>query len=238
MPFIIDYQCLCAIGSEIKMFSGVQLGQAISEAIKRKNVSQKEVADHFGVKQPSVSGWIKNGRIDKKHLDKLIDYFSDVVTPSHFGIETFKVLKSNEESSIRFPRLNAEATCGAGTINDHYIEVVDYVTVAAAWAREKLGGNLNKIQVITARGDSMEPTIEDGDVMFVDTAIEAFEGDGLYLLWYIDGLKAKRLQSTVGGGLMIISDNNSYRTETVRGEDLNAVHIIGRIRGAWRLSQF
>ncbi|MFN2670635.1 XRE family transcriptional regulator [Neisseria gonorrhoeae] len=41
------------------MFSGEQLGQAISEAIKRKNVSQKEVADHFGVKQPSVSGWIK-----------------------------------------------------------------------------------------------------------------------------------------------------------------------------------
>ena len=208
------------------MFSGEQLGQAISEAIKRKNVSQKEVADHFGVKQPSVSGWIKNGRIDKKHLDKLIDYFSDVVTPSHFGIETFRVLKSNEQSSIRFPRLNAEATCGAGTIN------------AAAWAREKLGGNLNKIQVITARGDSMEPTIENGDVMFVDTAVEAFDGDGLYLLWYIDGLKAKRLQSTVGGGLMIISDNSSYRTETVRGEDLNAVRIIGRIRGAWRLSQF
>ncbi|WP_448970320.1 S24 family peptidase [Neisseria sp.] len=149
------------------------------------------------------------------------------------------ITESESEDRIRFPRLNAEATCGAaGTINDHYIEIVDYVTVAAAWAREKLGGNLNKIQVITARGDSMEPTIENGDVMFVDTAVEAFEGDGLYLLWYIDGLKAKRLQSTVGGGLMIISDNSSYRTETVRGEDLNAVRIIGRIRGAWRLSQF
>ena len=148
------------------------------------------------------------------------------------------ITESESEDRIRFPRLNAEATCGAGTINDHYIEVVDYVTVAAEWAREKLGGNLNKIQVITARGDSMEPTIENGDVMFVDTAVEAFEGDGLYLLWYIDGLKAKRLQSTVGGGLMIISDNSSYQTETVRGEDLNAVRIIGCIRGAWRLSQF
>ncbi len=220
------------------MFSGEQLGQAISEAIKRKNVSQKEVADHFGVKQPSVSGWIKNGRIDKKHLDKLIDYFSDVVTPSHFGIETFRVLKSNEQSSIRFPRLNAEATCGAGTINDHYIEVVDYVTVAAAWAREKLGGNLNKIQVITARGDSMEATIENGDVMFVDTAVEAFDGDGLYLLWYIDGLKGQAAAIHRQRRMMIISDNSSYRTETVRGEDLNAVRIIGRIRGAWRLSQF
>lgn len=59
MPFIIDYQCLCAINSEIKMFSGEQLGQAISEAIKRKMSVKKEVADHFGVKQPSVSGWIK-----------------------------------------------------------------------------------------------------------------------------------------------------------------------------------
>lgn len=209
--------------------------------------TQQQLADFAGVSKGLVGQWFNGSTglgakplsaFDKK-TSFSINWLADGTGDKYKTHILPAITESESEDRIRFPRLNAEATCGAaGTINDHYIEVVDYVTVAAAWAREKLGGNLNKIQVITAHGDSMEPTIENGDVMFVDTAVEAFEGDGLYLLWYIDGLKAKRLQSTVGGGLMIISDNSSYRTETVRGEDLNAVHIIGRIRGAWRLSQF
>ena len=208
--------------------------------------TQQQLADFAGVSKGLVGQWFNGSTglgakplsaFDKK-TSFSINWLADGTGDKYKTHVLPAITESESEDRIRFPRLNAEATCGAGTINDHYIEVVDYVTVAAAWAREKLGGNLNKIQVITARGDSMEPTIENGDVMFVDTAVEAFEGDGLYLLWYIDGLKAKRLQSTVGGGLMIISDNSSYRTETVRGEDLNAVRIIGCIRGAWRLSQF
>ena len=209
--------------------------------------TQQQLADFAGVSKGLVGQWFNGSTglgakplsaFDKK-TSFSINWLADGTGDKYKTHILPAITESESEDRIRFPRLNAEATCGAaGTINDHYIEVVDYVTVAAAWAREKLGGNLNKIQVITAHGDSMEPTIENGDVMFVDTAVEAFEGDGLYLLWYIAGLKAKRLQSTVGGGLMIISDNSSYRTETVRGEDLNAVHIIGRIRGAWRLSQF
>ena len=208
--------------------------------------TQQQLADFAGVSKGLVGQWFNGstglGAKPLSAFDKKTRFSINWLTEGTGDKYKTHVLpaitESESEDSIRFPRLNAEATCGAGTINDHYIEVVDYVTVAAAWAREKLGGNLNKIQVITARGDSMGPTIENGDVMFVDTSVEAFDGDGLYLLWYIDGLKAKRLQSTVGGGLMIISDNSSYRTETVRGEDLNAVRIIGRIRGAWRLSQF
>ena len=209
--------------------------------------TQQQLADFAGVSKGLVGQWFNGSTglgakplsaFDKK-TSFSINWLADGTGDKYKTHVLPAITESESEDRIRFPRLNAEATCGAaGTINDHYIEVVDYVTLAAAWAREKLGGNLNKIQVITAHGDSMEPTIENGDVMFVDTAVEAFEGDGLYLLWYIDGLKAKRLQSTVGGGLMIISDNSSYRTETVRGEDLNAVHIIGRIRGAWRLRQF
>ena len=208
--------------------------------------TQQQLADFAGVSKGLVGQWFNGstglGAKPLSAFDKKTRFSINWLTEGTGDKYKTHVLpaitESESEDRIRFPRLNAEATCGAGTINDHYIEVVDYVTVASEWAREKLGGNLNKIQVITARGDSMEPTIENGDVMFIDTAVEAFEGDGLYLLWYIDGLKAKRLQSTVGGGLMIISDNSSYRTETVSGEDLNAVRIIGRIRGAWRLSQF
>ncbi len=139
---------------------------------------------------------------------------------------------------IFFGRLDVIASLGDGYVNNETAEVVDYVHVDKAWAREKLGGNLSRIQVITARGDSMQGTIEDGDVLFVDTAVRSFEGEGIYLLYFADGLKAKRLQASVGGGLLVISDNPRYRTETVEGERLDNLTICGRVRGAWHLSGF
>ena len=129
------------------------------------------------------------------------------------------------------------ASLGNGYVNNETAEVVDYVHVDKAWAREKLGGNLSRIQVITARGDSMQGTIEDGDVLFVDTSVRWFEGEGVYLISFADGLKAKRLQASVGGGLLVISDNPRYRTETVEDDKLEKLTICGRVRGAWHLSE-
>lgn len=145
---------------------------------------------------------------------------------------------SDDVDKIRLPRINVEASCGAGSINNQYTEVVDYVVVARKWARDNLGSNLSHIKVLTARGDSMNPTIEDGDVLFVDEGITYFSGEGVYIIWYADGLKAKRLQSTVSGGLKIISDNDRYETETVSGEELDNIRICGKVAGSWSFSRF
>lgn len=51
-----------------------------------KRVVQRVVAAEFGIKQPSVSEWVKHGRIDKSHINHLVAYFSDVVRPSHWGL--------------------------------------------------------------------------------------------------------------------------------------------------------
>ena len=76
------------------MYSGEKLGEAIRVAIRMKGVTQKEVADFFNIKQQSISAWLKNGRVGKEHLEKMIEYFSDVVPPSHFGIDSL-VLNQN-----------------------------------------------------------------------------------------------------------------------------------------------
>ena len=134
--------------------------------------TQQQLADFAGVSKGLVGQWFNGstglGAKPLSAFDKKTRFSINWLTEGTGDKYKTHVLpaitESESEDRIRFPRLNAEATCGAGTINDHYIEVVDYVTVASAWAREKLGGNLKKIQVITARGDSMEPTIENGDV--------------------------------------------------------------------------
>lgn len=67
------------------MLTGKELGAAIREAIRLKGVRRVEVADAFGVKPPSIQDWMNFGRIDKKHIEKLVKYFSDVVPASHWG---------------------------------------------------------------------------------------------------------------------------------------------------------
>lgn len=69
------------------MHTGKELGAAIAEAIRLKGVTKTAVADHFGIKGPSVYDWINHGRVSKKHLTAMFDYFSDVVGPEHWGIK-------------------------------------------------------------------------------------------------------------------------------------------------------
>jgi transcriptional regulator with XRE-family HTH domain len=67
------------------MLAGKQLGDAIEKARIAKGISKKQLADEFGVKPPSVQGWIRDGRIDKKRLIMMMHYFGDVVGPEHWG---------------------------------------------------------------------------------------------------------------------------------------------------------
>lgn len=202
---------------------------------------QKNFADAIGKKPTQVSHWITGVKPVGDAVASQIETALDLPRGWLDGkqnLDGFPKVFSHDlpNDRIRFERLDVVAALGDGYINNEAVEVVDFVHVDKEWAREKLGGNLSRIQVITARGDSMQGTIEDGDVLFVDTSVRSFEGEGVYLLSFADGLKAKRLQASVGGGLLVISDNPRYRTETVEGGRLADLTICGRVRGAWHLS--
>lgn len=68
------------------MLTGSELGKAIKAAIKAKGLSQRAVAKKFGIRAPSVSGWIKDGRIEKTRLIELIEFCQDVAGPEHWGL--------------------------------------------------------------------------------------------------------------------------------------------------------
>lgn len=75
------------------MLKGKELGNAIAEAIRLKLASgsvssKKEIADHFDIQPPSIHDWIKKGSISKDKLPELWNYFSDVVGPEHWGLNS------------------------------------------------------------------------------------------------------------------------------------------------------
>ncbi len=87
------------------MLTGKELGDALRAAIEKKKVTKKAVADHFGVKPPSVQDWMNFGRIGKKHLNELVSYFSDVVGPEHWGIAPIDILFSDSEGRLTVVQL-------------------------------------------------------------------------------------------------------------------------------------
>lgn len=215
------------------------LAERINTALQTKGLSVNALARQVGVSYPAMRKITKGETLNPKFLFEIAEALNVSVEWLKTGEGSSENLSDDPSGDhIRFERLDVIAALGDGYINNETAEVVDFVHVDKAWAREKLGGNLSRIQVITARGDSMQGTIEDGDVLFVDTSVRWFEGEGVYLLSFADGLKAKRLQASVGGGLLVISDNPLYRTETVEDDKLEKLTICGRVRGAWHLSGF
>ena len=67
------------------------------------------------------------------------------------------------------------------------------------------------IKLITATGDSMIPTINAGEQLFVDTGIREYIGQGVYLLLHGGELICKRL-SLVGSAIEVSSDNSFYKS--------------------------
>jgi hypothetical protein len=80
-------------------------------------------------------------------------------------------------------------------------------------------------------GDSMTPTIYDGDLAFIDCGDQAVRDGNVYLLRYGDGFRIKRLMKRFDGSLVLVSDNKKYPDEVVSEEQAaQFVTVLGRVR--------
>lgn len=86
-----------------------------------------------------------------------------------------------------------------------------------------------------AAGDSMEPTLRDGDLLLVDTSISAFRDDAVYLLAVGDSFIVKRVQRRLDGSVVVRSDNPAYASETLSPVEVSATRCLGRVRWIGRI---
>lgn len=128
-------------------------------------------------------------------------------------------------------------SAGQGAAEKDHPDIVSHLPVLREWALDNLGSaDPNVIKLVTAVGDSMHPTIEDGSLLFVDVRVRTFQGDGIYCLAWNGGMLVKRLLALRGGSLQITSDNPAGPTpEVVAGADLNQLAICGRVKRWWSL---
>jgi len=126
------------------------------------------------------------------------------------------------------PVYNARASAGPGRAIDE--ETVLYrIAFREEWVRSITPAPLDQLAVITVDGDSMEPTLRQGDTVLVDFGqTRPQRKDGIYVIRTDGGLQVKRLQVEIAAGrLAILSDNKQYEPQHgVRPDD---VAVVGRV---------
>ncbi|MBS7790275.1 helix-turn-helix domain-containing protein [Roseococcus sp. SDR] len=126
------------------------------------------------------------------------------------------------------PLYDAKASAGHGADVDG--EVVLYrVPFREEWVRGITQSPLEQLALVKVDGDSMEPTLRQGDKVLVDFGqTRPGRKDGIYVLRSDDGLQVKRIQTNLASRtLSILSDNPLY--EPLRDIQADMITVIGRV---------
>ena len=106
-------------------------------------------------------------------------------------------------------------------------EAVGFVPFRMAWLREMYRGNLEKLKVVRGSGDSMEPTIKNGDVVLIDTNRNRIdEQDVIWAISYGELGMIRRQRQLPGGSVLMMPDNEVVRPCEAHDGELN---IVGRV---------
>ncbi|WP_294640122.1 helix-turn-helix transcriptional regulator [uncultured Aureimonas sp.] len=133
-----------------------------------------------------------------------------------------------DDAIVLIPLMDVQPSAGSGTIVEAE-PVLGRVAFDAAWLRAR-SITPTAAKVLTARGDSMEPTIRSGDTLIVDTAIDQAVDNGIYVLVYGEALLVKRLRIRLDSTVVITSDNQAAGfDEIVTPDRIDLLRIAGRV---------
>jgi phage repressor protein C with HTH and peptisase S24 domain len=156
----------------------------------------------------------------------LHEKIADLSASHHLQIQNDT--REDEDPYVLINAYDIYASAGHGNDIDHHEERKEPVPFRKSWIQQ-LGYNPERLAIIYASGDSMEPTISDNDVILILLSNGEAPRDGLHVLRLGDGLFVKRLQFDPLGIIHISSDNPAYKSTSISKEDREQLHIIGRV---------
>ena len=126
------------------------------------------------------------------------------------------------------PMFDVQASAGAGAVVQAE-DVTDYFAFNKSFLSSHLGVSGDSLAFVSIRGESMVPTLHDGDHALVDMSQKTVPGEGVYLLQTEDGLMAKRLKQKSNGDLLVKSDNPDFPSWTMSAKDYGLNQVVGKI---------
>lgn len=210
------------------------LSERLTSLMNEKGISQAELARLIGIKQPSVFK-ILNG--ETRNPKKILEIATVLNVDPHWlktgegdpdpSYRIVEVSEPQNPNTVRVDILDVEASAGNGAYLSPTEQGLLSQEFDLTFFHQQFGrADAKHLKLITVKGDSMAPTLESGDLLYVDISENYFAADGLYVFTFDGQTFIKRLQK-VGKEMLVISDNPTYKEWTFTQDD--DVFIHGRV---------
>jgi len=200
----------------------------LSKEFGERKIYDKDVAKALGI-TPEHLSMLKRRR--KLPLPELLDFCASRKININWLLYDQDPHSLCEETQkfvyVRYFK-DIGASAGGGAINYESEEERLYIDEKVA---QMLGARsrLKYIEAINVIGDSMEPLLRDGSIVFVDRSMRDINRGGIFLIATEAGVFIKRVRLRVDGKIELISQNPNYSTEVVEPEN---IQIIGKVIGS------
>lgn len=199
--------------------------QRLLELADEREVSLSRLSRLIDKNTSYLQQFVRKGsprKLEETDRGKLARFFG--VGESELGAPEEKSYGNSKSGGwVDVPRLALGASAGTGN-HAGGEEAIGAFRFSGAWLREQ-GLDPAMLSAISVTGDSMEPTLRDGDEILVDRGSHPLR-DGIHVVRLEDSLLVKRIETGRPGRIALLSDNHAYRPIEVEPSD---VHVIGRV---------
>lgn len=153
---------------------------------------------------------------------------SDTPPPSvSRDIEAPGIIEIGSTPFAAIARYDAGLSAGPGCILDPHEQPLGYHVFEQQWLNALTRAAPQHLAILRVDGDSMEPSLHDGDWVLVDRTQRRFNREGIYAMQVGDAVWVKRLSLNLRDRLIrIISDNEMYETQELAEDE---VSLVGRV---------
>jgi len=191
----------------------------IGDGPEAKFATAAEMARYLGLKQTTATtlfSFLKGAKTQYAYVMEWLEKLGGNVILPEQAMDGFCLI----------PRVKAVAGAGSSFIVDDSIEkryafresFFHYLGVKPAHA-----------VMMFVQGDSMEPLINDRDTILIDTDDKTLREGYIFVIALGQELMVKRPQRILDGW-NICSENKNYSPIPVRGQELDSLEVIGRVR--------
>ncbi|MBX7494251.1 peptidase S24 [Qipengyuania sp. 6B39] len=199
--------------------------EELDRLIQQRRLGYSSISRMIGRNSSYIQQFIKRGSPRK------LDDDDRRTLASFFGVDE-QVLGGPpapmRDGLIEIPVLNVDASAGFGAIAESETAHTRF-GFDERWLARLTRAKSASLSIIHVLGDSMEPTLSDGDEVLVDASDQGSRlRDGIYVLRADDALVVKRVTLKPGGcKITISSDNSAYPSWD--DVDRSEIQVVGRV---------
>lgn len=209
------------------------LGERISDRLEKTGLSQSELARRTGVSQPTIAHLVKGRSTSSSHLHKIarelgttVGYLTGETNDPAAGAVPAPTEREIAEHLDLVEIAMVDMAYGMGaTFADDRIGV-DLVHFPKIWVDQLTHSAPAHLAWARGKGDSMSPTISDGDMVLIDRSERRVEDQDLIWAFTIGDMAMIKRLRVRGDKVTILSDNSEVPADTAHPDEIN---IIGRI---------